>query len=161
MLQPDRRHRSHLMPIGYALSRWVSLRPCLWRSDLLRYLWHMVRNPSCPSSDRHPPRSSPDVLIFSTIVYTALQSNLYQLRIPSLLRTIVRDATHYFLVIFTSQLLLVFTLILGRVRILSYLSVLAFSLADALTAFDPTYPRLVSNNRIHLLRLFTMSFSME
>jgi len=121
----------------------------------------MVRSPSCPSSGGHPPRSSPDVLIFSTIVYTAWQSNLRQFRIPSLLRTIVRDATHYFLVIFTSQLLLVFITILGRVRILSYLSVLSFSLADALVAFNLIRPRPVSNARIHHLHLFTTSFSME
>jgi len=121
----------------------------------------MVRNPSCLRLAGTHPDSSPDVLIFSTIVYIALRSNLYQFRIPSLLRTIVQDATHYFLVIFTSQLLLVLTLTLTRVRILSYLHVLSFLLTEALIAFNPTHPRPVSNTRIHLFRLFTTSFSME
>jgi len=122
----------------------------------------MVGNPSCASScRRYPPRLSTDTLIFSTIVYTALRSNLYQLRIPSLLKTIARDATHYFLVIFTSQLLFVFTLILTRVRISLYLSVLSFPLAEAIIAFNPTHPWPVSNTMIRLLHLFTTSFSME
>jgi len=149
------------MPIGYALSRRVGLRPCLWRSGLPRYPWHMVSKPSCHSSCGHPTRSSTDILIFSTIAYTAWQSNLSQFRIPSLLRTILRDATHYLLVIFTSQLLLMLISILGRVRILLYLHVLSFSLAEVLTAFNPTHPRPVSNTRIYLLHLFTMSFSAE
>jgi len=159
VLQFDRYRRSHPVPIRYALSRRVGLRSCLRGPDSPHYLWRMVRNPSRHSSSRRPPQSSPDVLIFSTIVYTAWRSNLYQFRIPSLLRTIVQDATHYFLVIFTSQLLFVFISILGRVRILSYLPVLSFSLAEAFIAFNPTHPRLVSNTRIRLLHLFTMSFS--
>jgi len=149
------------MPIRYAPSRRVGLRPCLWRSGLPHYRWHMVSKPSCYSSCGHPTRSSPDVLIFSTIVYTAWQSNLCQFRIPSLLRTIVRDATHYLLVIFTSQLLLMLISILGRVRILSYLHVLSFSLTEALTAFNPTHPRPVSNIGTYLLHLFTMCPPMD
>jgi len=133
-----------LMAVGFA-----SLSLAYGKKPFLPFVWQT------------PTPIIPDVLIFSTIVYTAWRSNLCQFRIPTLLRTIVRDATHYFLVIFTSQLLLVFITILGRVRILSCLSVLSFSLAEALIAFNPIRPRPVSNARIHHLHLFTTSFSME
>jgi len=87
-------------------------------------------------------------------MYTALRSNLRHIRIQSLLKTIARDATHYFLVIFTSQLLLELTLVLARVRVLSYLRVLPFWLAEAPVAFDQTGPRRVSNTMVRLLRFF-------
>jgi len=59
ILQLNRCRGSHLMPIRCAPSRRVDLRPCSCRSDLPRYLWHMVRNPSCRSSGRHSPRCVP------------------------------------------------------------------------------------------------------
>jgi len=54
-----------------------------------------------------------NVVAFLIIMYTAWQSNLQRFRIPTLLATIARDATHYFLIIFTSQLALEFTMIFG------------------------------------------------
>jgi len=150
--------RFHSTPIGCALS---------WKTgpfqlDLPRYLWYTVRNPSCPLSGRkHLPRLSPDLLAFLLIMYTALRSNLYQFQIPSLLRTVAQDATYYFLVIFTSHLLLELTLTLGRVKISSYLSAPSFLLTEILIAFDPTDSWRVSNTMIRLLRLFTRSPSME
>ena len=57
------------------------------------------------------------------------------------------------MVIFSSHLLLEFTLLLGSVRILSYLTAFSFSFAEALIAFNPTPPRRVSNVRTYLLRL--------
>ena len=56
-----------------------------------------------------------DLLAFSVILYLASRSANRMYGIPSLLRTIVRDATIYFLVIFTSHLVLVITLLFARV----------------------------------------------
>ena len=60
-----------------------------------------------------------DLLAFSVVVYLVVRSNVYKVPIPSLLRTIARDATYYFLVIFTSHLALVMFIAFGSVRILS------------------------------------------
>jgi len=54
-----------------------------------------------------------DFLAFVVIIYVALQSNLWKFGIPSLFRTLAQDATRYFLVIFTSHLVLELTLIFG------------------------------------------------
>jgi len=48
-----------------------------------------------------------DVLAFSVIIYLVVRSNLNKIPIPSIFKTIARDATYYFLVIFTSHLVLV------------------------------------------------------
>ena len=48
-----------------------------------------------------------DFLAFSVIVYLVVRSNLNKIPIPSIFKTIARDATYYFLVIFTSHLVLV------------------------------------------------------
>ncbi|KAF9648233.1 hypothetical protein BDM02DRAFT_3261179 [Thelephora ganbajun] len=55
-----------------------------------------------------------DFLVFSVIIYLVARSNVYRFPIPSLLKTIAQDATLYFLVIFTSHLMLELTLLLGR-----------------------------------------------
>ncbi|KAF9645533.1 hypothetical protein BDM02DRAFT_3262853 [Thelephora ganbajun] len=55
-----------------------------------------------------------DLLAFSLTVYLAARSNIYKSPIPSLLRTIAQDATLYFLVIFTSHLVLELTLLFAR-----------------------------------------------
>jgi len=47
-----------------------------------------------------------DVLAFLVIVYLVVRSNVRKVSIPSILKTIAQDATYYFLVIFTSHLLL-------------------------------------------------------
>jgi len=51
----------------------------------------------------HPP----DVLAFSVFIYLAVRSKVTKIPIPTIFKTIVQDATYYFLVIFTSQLVLV------------------------------------------------------
>ena len=61
----------------------------------------------------------PDFLAFSVVVYLVVRSNVYKVPIPGLLRTIAQDATYYFLVIFSSHLLLVFFLLFASVRISS------------------------------------------
>ena len=57
-------------------------------------------------SDHHA-----DLLAFSVIVYLVVRSKIIKVPVPSLLKTMVRDATHYFLVIFTSHLVLLMFLI--------------------------------------------------
>jgi hypothetical protein len=68
--------------------------------------------------DIHSDRPA-DFLAFSDIVYLVVRSNLNEIPIPGLFKIIVRDATRYFLVIFTSHLVLVIFLGVGNVRISS------------------------------------------
>lgn len=56
-----------------------------------------------------------DFLAFSLIIFLAKNSRMSGLGFPSLWEVIVKDATLYFLVIFTSHLVLEMTLIFGRV----------------------------------------------
>jgi len=51
------------------------------------------------------------------IVVLAAKSGLKDFKMPSILRTIVQDATVYFLVIFTSHFVLEMTLLLARVTV--------------------------------------------
>ena len=113
-LQHNKSYRSHLTPIGYALPCDV----CPWKSGLPPYHWHMVRDHPCLSYCRRYHHDHPtDLLAFLVIVYLVLRSHLYRVPVPSLLRTIAQDSTHYFLIIFTSHLVFELTLLLGRVRI--------------------------------------------
>jgi len=66
-----------------------------------------------------------DLIAFSVIVYLAVRSNIHKVPIPSLLRIIVQDATYYFLVIFTSHLVVTVYLWFGPVRISSSSSILS------------------------------------
>jgi len=52
-----------------------------------------------------------DMLAFSVIVYLVVRSKVIKVPIPSLLKTMVQDATYYFLVIFTSHLVLLIFLV--------------------------------------------------
>jgi hypothetical protein len=56
-----------------------------------------------------------DLLTFGFIIFFARKSKVPGFKIPTLLDTIAEDATRYFLVIFTSHLVFVITLNLGRV----------------------------------------------
>jgi hypothetical protein len=58
-----------------------------------------------------------DLLAFSVIVYLVIQSNANKIPIFGLFRTVVQDATFYFLVIFSSHVVLVMFIIFARVRI--------------------------------------------
>ena len=64
-----------------------------------------------------------DLLAFSLIIYFALKSGSYRSKRPSMLKIMAEDATLYFLVIFTSHLLLELTLIFGSVSTSSHHSV--------------------------------------
>ena len=77
-----------------------------------------------------------DLLAFSLVVYLALRSGAYksQSQMPSLFRTMAQDATIYFLVIFTSHLVLELTEIFGRVRKSWYRSMFSFSPAETFVA---------------------------
>jgi len=56
--------------------------------------------------DTRPNRPA-DFLAFSVIVYVVVRSNVTKVPMPGILKTIARDATYYFLVIFTSHLVVV------------------------------------------------------
>ena len=56
-----------------------------------------------------------DLLAFSVIVSLVVRSSVRGDPIPSIFRIMTRDATYYFLVIFTSHLLLVIFLAFARV----------------------------------------------
>ena len=71
------------------------------------------------SSTRARSDHPPDLLAFSVIVYLVVRSNVNKVPIPGILKTIVRDATQYFLVIFTSHLVLVMFLAFASVSVLS------------------------------------------
>jgi hypothetical protein len=60
-----------------------------------------------------------DLLAFSVIIYLVVRSNVNKIPISGLFKTIVQDATFYFLVIFTSHFVLVMFLIFAKVRISS------------------------------------------
>jgi len=46
------------------------------------------------------------MLAFSVIVYLVVRSNINKVPIPRIFKTIAQDATYYFLVIFTSQVMI-------------------------------------------------------
>lgn len=58
-----------------------------------------------------------DISAFLVIIILAAKSGIRGFRMPGILRTIVQDATVYFLVIFTSHFVLEMTLLLARVNI--------------------------------------------
>jgi len=75
-----------------------------------------VRNPLVLRLVGETDNSLTDLLAFLVIIYLALQSGTHRSKLPSLFGTMAQDATLYFMVIFTSHLLLMMTLIFGSVR---------------------------------------------
>jgi len=65
---------------------------------------------SLPSGRAHSDHPT-DLLAFSVIVYLVVRSNIKKVPIPGLLMTIAKDATCYFLVIFSSDFVLVMFLV--------------------------------------------------
>ena len=59
-----------------------------------------------------------DLLAFLVILHTAGWWKIRRFGIPGLVGTILRDATKYFLVIFTSHFVLVMTLLFTRVSLM-------------------------------------------
>ena len=86
-----------------------------------------------------------DLLAFLFIIYLALKSGAYQSGLPTLFEVLAEDATLYFLVIFTSHLILELTLIFGSVSTSSHLSA-SFSFAETFVARDKAAPWNVSDS---------------
>ena len=99
---------------GYRISRGVSRIRC--KTSLVLHL-----------EDTHSDHSS-DFLAFSLIVYLVVRSNVNNVPIPRLLRIIARDATYYFMVIFTSHLVFVLFLAFASVRIASQCPIISLLL---------------------------------
>ena len=81
-------------------------------------IWYVVSFVVQTSTDHLEDTRSdhlPDFLAFSVIVSLVIRSGLRGVPIPSIFKTITRDATYYFLVIFSSHLLLVIFLALEKV----------------------------------------------
>jgi len=74
--------------------------------------------------DTHPDHL-PDVLAFSVIVFLVVWSNVTKIPLPGILKTIARDATYYFLVIFTSHLVTAMFFWFASVSTSSYSSLLS------------------------------------
>jgi len=97
----------------------MCFRGAQWGLGSRRYC-HVCRirygNLYCPSSrDTHHNRHA-DLLAFLVVVYLAVRSNANKVPISRLFKTIVRDATYYFLVIFTSHLTFMMFLLFAKVR---------------------------------------------
>jgi len=63
-----------------------------------------------------------DLLAFLIILHLASRWTIRRFDIPGLLGTILRDATKYFLVIFTAHFVFVMTLIFARVSSIMYIA---------------------------------------
>jgi len=61
-----------------------------------------------------------DLLAFLVILHVAGWWKIRRFSIPGLVGTILRDATKYFLVIFTAHFVLVMTIIFARVSLMGY-----------------------------------------
>jgi len=98
-------------------SRYVfSLATGKWRSPILWFHWDMVRNSKIYPVSKwlyHP--FLEDLLAFLIILHLAARWTTRRFGIPGLLGTILRDATKYFLVIFTAHFVFVMTLLFARV----------------------------------------------
>jgi len=92
----------------------------------------------------------PDLLAFSVVVYLVVQSGVKKVPLPNILKTIARDATHYFLVIFTSHIVLVMFLAFASVSTSSYSTVFSLRLAYTFIGYNQTNPSRVSDARTFL-----------
>ena len=65
------------------------------------------------------PTRGPDFLAFSLVIFFAVRAHRETggLKVPTILQTIAEDSTRYFLVIFTSHLVLIMTLLFARVSL--------------------------------------------
>ena len=101
-----------------------------------------------------------DLLAFLFIIYLAWNSGSHSSGLPSLLKVMAEDATLYFLVIFTSHLVLELTLIFGSVSTSSRRSI-SLSFAETFVAFDKTTPWSVSDITTYRFRLSADPLSTE
>ena len=131
----------------------------LWKSHIPPYLYLTVRRlpySFCPARESGTDCLT-DLLAFLLILYLAFKSDSYG---SGLLKIMAEDATLYFLIIFSSHLVLELTIIFGSVRTSSRCSV-SFSFAETSVAFDKTTPWSVSDSATYLLRLFADPLSTE
>ena len=59
----------------------------------------------------------PDLLAFSVVIYLVVRSGVKKVPLPRILKTIARDTTYYFLIIFTSHVVLVMFLVFASVSL--------------------------------------------
>ena len=103
---------------AYVLCNFVGTMPLDVAYGIISLLYGtkpIVLHPEGEAHSDHPL----DLLTFSLIVYLVIRFNVHRVPLPGLLRTIARDATHYFLVIFTSQFVLAMFLLFANVGISS------------------------------------------
>ena len=125
LFQRYRSRRSHFRFTFHALTWYRG--PC--RSHFPSYVSYTVRNLSCPHLGDIRSDHPTDVLAFSAVVYLVVRSNLNRVPVSHLLKTIARDATYYFLVIFTSHFVFVMFVAFASVRISSQSSIISLRLA--------------------------------
>ena len=94
--------------------------------------------------DTHPDHP-PDLLAFLVIVFLVVRSNVAKVPIPSILKTIVRDATYYFLAISISHLVSVMFLGFASVGTSSEPSLFSPRLAYTFAGWNQVAPRSVSD----------------
>jgi len=104
------------------------------------------------------PDHPPDVLAFSVIVFLVVRSNVAKVPLPGILKTIARDATYYFLVIFTSHLVTAMFFWFASVSTSSKSSLFSPWLAYTLTEQNEATPFHVSDAGARFLLSFTETF---
>jgi len=101
------------------------------------------------------PNHNADFLAFSVIIYLVVRSNVTKVPIPGILKTIARDATYYFLVIFTSHLVIVMFFLFVKVSTSSQSSLFSPQLTYTFVGRDQAAPLPVSDTATRFFRLFT------
>jgi hypothetical protein len=96
-----------------------------------------------------------DLLAFLVIVCIVVRSNANKIPISSLFKMIVQDATCYFLVIFTSHVVLVMFLIFADVSVSSQSSVFSLQPAYVFIGWNEGIACPVSDPKLLFLRAFT------
>ena len=116
----------------------------------IRYGTSLALYPTDTHSDRPV-----DLLAFSVIVFLAVRSNITKVPIPRLFKTIAQDATYYFLVIFTSHLVLVTFFWFMNVSISPQSSLFSLRLTQTPVARHRISPCQVGNTRTRFIRSLT------
>jgi len=112
---------------------------CIWCGTFLLFIDHL--------GDTHSDHLA-DLLAFSVVVYLMVRSKVIKVPIPSLLKIMVRDATHYFLLIFTSHFVLLMFLIFASVSTSSQSPIPSIRLAHTFIGSNQATPCPVSDTRM-------------
>ena len=92
-----------------------------------------------------------DLLTFSVIAYVVVRTNVNKVPVSRLFKTVVQDATYYFLVIFTSHLMLMMFLVwFTSVRLSSWFSIVSLRPSQPYLQLLPA--RWVIPGRISFIR---------